>query len=385
MRKVKTFKDFDFDNKRVLFRADFNVPLDENLKIRDSSRINRTLPTLKCLLEGGAAVTLCSHLGRPKGEVKPEFSLKPVFHYLKEVLPQNKIFFAEEYIPHEKVTTLPGPSQVLLLENLRFHKGETKNHEDFAKELAKFGELFVLDAFGTAHRAHASTFGVQQFLPSAVGMLVEKEVIFLEEVVNSQTKPFIAILGGAKISGKIDVIENLLPRVDKILIGGGMAYTFLKAQGKEIGKSLLEDEKITLAANLLKSGKIEIPSDHVVSSSPDNKDAVTCTEIPSDKMALDIGPETLKEFKKYIKDASLIFWNGPVGFFEKEPFGKGTEEIARAIAGAKGKSVVGGGDSVAAIEKYGITEGFDHLSTGGGASLEYVEGKTLPALEKLYI
>jgi phosphoglycerate kinase len=383
-------------DKRVLVRVDFNVPLDENLNVTDDIRIVSSLPTIKKIISDGGKAILMSHLGRPKGKVNPKYSLKPAAEKLGEHL-GKKVILAPDCIGDE-VKNIVGnmkPGDVVLLENLRFHVEEEKNNPDFAKQLAGLGDVYINDAFGSAHRAHASTEGVTKYIEKcAAGFLMQKELEYLGAAVASPKKPYCAILGGAKISGKIDVINNLLDKVDSMLIGGGMAFTFFKAQGKEIGKSLLEVEKLDLAKELIekvknKKVKFLLPVDVIVASEFNNEspsEIVDINGITSVKMGLDIGPETVKLFKEEIMKSKTIVWNGPMGVFEMPNFAKGTFEIAKALAEATSNgaiTVIGGGDSAAAIAKAGLEDKVSHVSTGGGASLEFLEGKTLPGVEAL--
>jgi phosphoglycerate kinase len=388
--------DIDLKNKHVLVRVDFNVPLDENLNVTDDIRIVSSLPTIKKIISDGGKAVLMSHLGRPKGKVNPKYSLKPAAEKLSEHL-GNKVLLAPDCIGDEvkKIVNDMKPGDVVLLENLRFHEEEEKNNSDFAKQLAQLGDVYVNDAFGSAHRAHASTEGVTKFInKSAAGYLMQKELEYLGSAVSSPKKPYCAILGGAKISGKIDVINNLLDKVDSMLIGGGMAFTFFKAQGKEIGKSLLEEEKLPLAKELLEKVKkmdvrFLLPVDVIVADEFNNdakSETVSIDNITSGKMGLDIGPETTKLFKEEIMKSKTIIWNGPMGVFEMPNFAKGTFEIAEALAEATENgavTVVGGGDSAAAVAKAGLEEKVSHVSTGGGASLEFLEGKILPGVAAL--
>lgn len=386
----KTLKDISPKGKRVLVRVDYNVPLTEDLKVSDDKRITAAMPTVKYLLEQGARVILCSHLGRPKGKVVPEMSLRPVYERLKELLPDTNIYFADDCISDEakRIASSLKDGEALLLENLRFYPEEEKNDRDFAKRLANLAELYVSDAFGTVHRAHASTAGVAEFLPSACGFLIEKELRFLEGAVSNPERPFVAILGGAKVKDKIGVIKNLLTKCDTLLIGGGMAYTFFKAMGCEIGKSLLDEENIDLAKQLMDDAKARgvkllLPVDTVVAPEFD-KDAphktVKSTEIPADMMGMDIGEETREIFAKEIVNAKTVIWNGPMGVFEFPEFAKGTEAVAKACAECEGTTIIGGGDSASAVKKLGFAAKMSHVSTGGGASLEYLEGKVLPGI-----
>lgn len=388
----KTLKDLNVAGKKVLVRVDFNVPFSkENPKeITDDSRIVAALPTIKYLLENKAKVILMSHLGRPKGEAKPEFSLEPVAERLAELLEGVEVKFldsdvvVDDHVKEEVAKLEEG--QVALLQNTRYRKEETKNGEDFAKELASLADLYVNDAFGTSHRAHASNVGVSALLPSALGFLVQKEVEIMGGALEKPQRPFVAILGGAKVSDKIGVIENLIKKVDRILIGGGMAYTFLKAQGQEIGKSLLEEDKMDLALDLIKKAKdnnveLLLPVDFVVSPEfSENAKGTVMDEIPADQEALDIGPKTVELFVSKIKDAKTVVWNGPMGVFEFPEFAKGTNAIAKALKEADATTIVGGGDSALAVEKAGYKDDITHVSTGGGASLELLEGKELPGI-----
>jgi len=386
-----TLKDVDFKNKRVLVRADFNVPQDASLNITDDTRIRATLPTLKYILEHGAKkLVLMSHLGRPDGKVVAKYSLKPVAARLKELLGQDVLFLNDCVGDNIKSDIDKAKEKVVLLENLRFHPEEEANDPRFAKQLAFLADIFVNDAFGTAHRAHASTEGVTHFLQSVAGLLLEKEIKYLGDAVGNPQKPFMVILGGAKVSDKIGVIENLLPKCDAIIVGGGMAYTFLKAQGKQIGNSKLEKEKLELAKSILDKAKqlnkeILLPIDNVV---VDNIDAKAKTEIvgeniPDGKIAVDIGPKTIKLFEDKLKSAKTIVWNGPVGIFEMDAFSKGTQALANFIGGLKCVSIIGGGDTAAAIAKFKLEDKMSHISTGGGASLEFLEGKNLPGIAAL--
>jgi len=389
----KSVKDVEARGKRVLVRADFNVPLDElGQRITDDTRITASLPTIEYLIQEGARVILASHLGRPKGKVNPKYSLAPVAKRLSELLGQDVPLVGDCVgdIAMEAVSKLQD-GQVLLLENVRFHAEEEKNDPAFARELASLAELFVNDAFGTAHRAHASTEGVTHYIPAVAGLLMQKEVEFMGNALERPERPFVAIIGGAKVSDKIGVIENLLEKVDALIIGGGMANTFLKAQGFKVGKSLLEEEKVKLAKQLIEIAKgkgveLELPIDVVVASAF-AEDAphhtVRVSEIKEGEMALDIGPASAERFAALISTARTVIWNGPMGVFEMAAFAKGTERVAQAVANCQGITIVGGGDSVAAVEKIGVAEQMTHISTGGGASLEFLEGKVLPGVEAL--
>ncbi len=388
-----TPKDLDLERKIVFLRVDFNVPLDEECEIRDDSRIKAALPTINYLIEQKARVVVASHLGRPKGEYIPEFSLKPVAERLSELIPQN-VILAPDVIGEEvlKLKKELKEDQTLLLENLRFHKGETANDSSFAQLLAQEVDYYVNDAFGASHRLHASVVGIVQYVEkSAAGFLLKKEVDYLSKAVHSPPKPYVAILGGAKVSDKIPVIENLLNKADSILIGGAMAYTFFKAQGYEVGRSLVEEDKIELARLLLDRAQEEkvnfyLPSDHLVAAEKDSDAEVKTLDsppLPSDLMGLDIGPKTIKKYSEIIAKAKTIFWNGPMGVFEIDKFSQGTMKIAEAVANSEALSIVGGGDSVAAVYKAGVSEKISHISTGGGASLEFMANETLPGIEVL--
>lgn len=384
----KTVENVDVSGKRVLVRCDFNVPLDAG-QITDDRRITEALPTIKYLLDHHAAVILASHLGRPKGGPSPEFSLRPVAERLSELL-SRPVKLLPDCIGPEVAEACAGakPGDVLLLENVRFHKEEEANDPEFAKQLASLADVYVNDAFGTAHRAHASTEGVAHILPGVAGFLIRKELQYLGKALHSPEHPFIAIMGGAKVKDKIEVIENLLPKVDKLLLGGGMIFTFYKAQGKEIGKSLLDEGNVEYAMRLLgdNPGKIVLPTDIVVASelSADAAtDVVSVDAIPVDKIGADIGPETQKAYTDLIMGAKLVVWNGPMGVFEMKPFEAGTRTVAEALAKSSATSIVGGGDSAAAVEKFGVADQMSHVSTGGGASLEFLEGKELPGIAAL--
>lgn len=392
----KTIDDLELKDKKVLVRVDFNVPLDDDLNVTDDTRIVESLPTIKKIIKDGGKAILMSHLGRPKGKRDEKFSLKPAAEKLSELL-GKEVKLAPDCVGDEteKMVNEMQDGDVLLLENLRFHEGETKNDENFAKQLAAFGDVYINDAFGSAHRAHASTEGVTKFIDeSAAGYLMEKELEYLGKSLSDPERPYCAILGGAKISGKIDVIENLLSKVDVLIIGGGMAFTFFKAEGKEIGKSLLEEEKIDLAKDVLEkiksSGiKFYLPVDVVAAEEFDNNSAsevVDIDSIPENKMGLDIGPQTIKLFTEEIMKSKTIVWNGPMGVFEMDNFAEGTFAVAKTLADATDKgavTVIGGGDSAAAISKAGLKDKVSHVSTGGGASLEFLEGKELPGVAAL--
>ncbi len=389
----KTVKDIDVKNKKVLVRCDFNVPQDENGNITDNRRIVASLKTIEYLLENGAKVILCSHLGRPKGERNEKYSLKPVAKELsrllgKEVKMSNDVIGEET----EKLVNELQPGEAILLENLRFHAEEEKNDKEFSKKLASLADIYVNDAFGTAHRAHASTVGVTEFLPAVSGFLLEKEIVFLNNALENPKRPFVAILGGKKVSDKISVIESLLEKVDSLIIGGGMAYTFLKAQGYEVGTSLCEDDKLELARKLLEKAKANnvqllLPVDiHVAKEFNETSEDmyVKSTEIPSDYMGLDAGPESVKLYKEVLRNAKTVVWNGPLGVFEMNKFATATNQIAEELSKLTDCiTIIGGGDSSAAVEKAGLSDKMTHISTGGGASLELLEGKVLPGLAAL--
>ena len=388
MFSKKTIKDVDVKGKKVLVRVDFNVPIKDGA-VADDTRVQAALPTIKYLLDGGAGLVLCSHLGRPKGEAKPEFSLKPVAEHLAKVLGQD-VAFAEDCIGPvaEAAAAKVQPGDVLVLENTRYHKGEKKNDPEMAEQLGKLADMFVNDAFGTAHRAHASTEGVTHYLPAVGGLLMEKEIQYLGQAIAEPKRPFVTILGGAKISDKIGVIENLLDVADQILIGGGMANTFFKAQGYPVGDSLVEEEAIETAKELLAKGgsKLRLPVDVVLADAFDNDAASKVMQmgpVEDGWRILDIGPETVKQYGKVAGGAGTVVWNGPMGVFEMPNFAKGTFGVAEAIADSDAVSIIGGGDSAAAINKSGLADKITHISTGGGASLEMLEGKTLPGLAAL--
>ena len=388
----KTVRDLDVDGKKVLVRVDFNVPLNDKGEITDDTRITASLPTIQYLLEQKAAVILMAHLGRPKGQVKPELSLAPVANHLGKLL-GKKILFAPDCVGEaaQAAASKLKPGHILLLENLRFHKEEEKNDMEFAEKLASLADLYVNDGFGVSHRAHASVEGVTHFLPAAAGFLLEKEIQYVGQAVTNPLHPFVAIIGGAKVSDKIGVISNLLDKVDTLLIGGGMANTFLAAQGYKMGKSLVEEDKLDLAKELLakaKKNKVNmlLPTDLVMAAAfaPDAEHVTEKVKnLNQAYMALDIGAETSKAYAEALADAKMIVWNGPMGVFEMDAFCKGTEAVAKAVAKSRATSIVGGGDSVAAIEKLGLAKRITHISTGGGASLEYLEGKVLPGVAAL--
>ncbi len=385
----KNVEDIEVKGKKVIVRCDFNVPQDENGNITDDKRIVASLPTIQYLLQQGAAVILCSHLGRPKGEFKMKFSLKPVAERLSQLLGQE-VKMAEDVIgPSAKALAAQvQPGQAILLENVRFHKEEEKNDPAFAKELASMAEIFVNDAFGTAHRAHASTAGIADYLPAVCGYLINKEISIMGKALSNPARPFVAILGGAKVSDKIGVINNLIEKCDTIIIGGGMSYTFLKSQGKRIGTSLCEEEKLDLAKGLLEKAQakgvsILLPEDTVCAkefAADAQPYTFTAGELPDDMMGLDIGSKTIEKFSQALKSAGTVVWNGPMGVFEFDAFAVGTKAIAKAISESQAVSIIGGGDSAAAVEKLGYADKMTHISTGGGASLEFLEGLELPGI-----
>jgi len=392
----RVITDLEVKSKRVIVRVDFNVPMSktEEGKITDNARIVAALPTIKYLIENNAKVILLSHLGRPKGEAKKEFSLEPVAKELSKLLNKEVKFLQSNLVVDNNVKNEVlklKDREVVLLENTRFRNEETKNIDDFSKELAELGELYINDAFGTSHRAHCSNVGLCKFLPSAVGFLVEKEISIMGKALSNPERPFVAILGGAKVSDKITVIENLIEKVDSIIIGGGMAFTFLKSLGYSVGKSLLEEDKVELAKDLIekaksKNVKILLPKDVVVSKEFSNDSefkTVNIDSIEDDYMGLDIGEKTVKLFSDKIKSSKTVVWNGPMGVFEMSNFAKGTFEIAKAIAETDSISIIGGGDSAAAAEKSGYKDKITHISTGGGASLEFLEGKILPGIDSI--
>lgn len=388
----KTVKDIDLKGKKVLVRCDFNVPMDEEKNITDNTRIVAALPTIKYLLENNCAVILCSHLGRPKGEFKTEFSLKPVAKELSKLL-DKEVIMAQDVVGEDasqKAAKLQQ-GEIMILENVRFHREETDNEPEFAKKLADMAEIYVNDAFGAAHRAHASTAGVAAYLPAVSGFLIEKELKFLGNALNNPKRPFVAILGGAKVSDKIGVIDSLLEKVDTLIIGGGMAYTFFKAQGYEVGNSICELDKLDLAKSLMekaksKGVKLMLPIDTKIGKEfkPDTESkTVVWTEIPQDWEGFDIGEKTIKMFEEEIRKAKTVVWNGPVGLFEFDQFAIGTNSIARVLSQIDATTIIGGGDSAAAVKKAGLEDKMTHISTGGGASLEFLEGKKLPGIECL--
>lgn len=388
----KSLKDVDIRGKRVLMRVDFNVPLDDKLNITDDARIKAAIPTIKYALDNNAKVILMSHLGRPKGKPSAQFSLRPVSERLSRLL-KKKVQMLGDCVGENVKKAVAGMKEgdVALLENLRFHKEEEENDGNFAKELAGLGDVFVNDAFGTCHRAHASTEGVTKFLPSVAGFLVEKEITYFDRATRDPEKPVCLILGGAKVSDKIGVIENMLPKIDFLLIGGAMAYTFLKSRAfKGVGKSKVEEDKVSLASEIFDKARdnnvgVLLPDDDVVAQSIDKsaRAKIVKESIPDGWIGLDIGPRTIKKFCDVIKNCKTVIWNGPLGYFELPQFKKGTEEVARFIAGLKTTSIIGGGDTAAAINELGLAGKMSHISTGGGASLEYLEGKELPGIAAL--
>jgi len=387
----KSVEDLDVGGKRVLVRCDFNVPQDERGEITDDRRIREALKTIRYLMEHDARIILCSHLGRPKGEVNPKYSLKPVAQRLSELL-GVEVKMAEDVVGEsaKNLASNLKDREVMLIENVRYDAREEQNDPEFSKELASLAELYVNDAFGTAHRAHSSTAGVADYLPSAVGFLIKKEIDVMGKALNNPERPFVAILGGKKVSDKISVIENLIDKVDSLIIGGGMSYTFFKAQGKEIGKSICEDDKLDLARELLakaeeKGVRLVLPVDNVVVQEFSNdapSKVVKSNEIPEDYQGVDVGPQTLELYAEVLKDAKTVVWNGPVGVFEFDNFAVGTNKVAEILANLKGATtIIGGGDSSAAVEKGGFADKMTHISTGGGASLEFLEGKVLPGID----
>ena len=388
----KTVRDIDVKGKRVLVRCDFNVPYDENRVITDNRRIVAALPTIKYLIENNAKIILCSHLGRPKGEVKPEFSLDIVAKELSRLL-GKEVVLAKDVVGEDAKAKAAALKEgdVMLLENVRFEPGEEKNDENLSKEFASLAEVYVNDAFGTAHRAHSSTTGVASYLPAVSGFLIEKELNFMGSALENPERPFMAILGGRKVSDKIGVIESLLEKVDVLMIGGAMAYTFFRAMGYTVGNSICEEDKLDLAKELMEKAKAKgvkfmLPIDTKVGkefSKDTESKVVKFSEIPDGWEGFDIGPETIELYSKEIKNAKTVIWNGPVGLFEFDQFAVGTNSIAKILADLDAVTIVGGGDSAAAIEKAGLAEKFTHISTGGGASLEFLEGKKLPGIEAL--
>ncbi len=389
---IKYIDQLDIKEKRVFIRVDFNVAIKDGV-ITDDTRIKKALPTIKYALDQGAKVILASHLGRPKGEKKPEFSMKPVGQRLAELLGKTDIVLPEDCVGGavKKLANELEPGQVMLLENLRFHKQEKNNDEEFAKELASLAQVYINDAFGTCHRAHASTYGMAQFCAEkGAGFLLKTEIENLDKVTASPEKPFVVILGGAKVSDKIGVIENLMNVATSFIIGGGMAYTFLKAKGQDIGQSLFEQDKLHTAKKILERATnrdipIHLPVDNVITNEVSENATSETIEgnIPDNMMGVDIGPKTIAQFEESLNGAKTIFWNGPMGVFEIPAFAKGTTELAKAVAGSGATTVIGGGDSVSAVNKAGVADKITHISTGGGASLEFVEGKELPGIKAL--
>ncbi len=386
----KTIRDIDWAGKRAVMRCDFNVPLDGDV-ITDDIRIRAALPSINYLLENGASVVLMSHLGRPKGEPKPEFSLAPVAKRLAELTGREVKFVASDVVVDDEVKAAAKQlkaGEMMLIENVRYRAGETKNDPEFAKELSELGDIFVQDAFGTAHRAHSSTTGIADYIPAVSGFLIEKELKFLGDAVNDPVRPFAAIMGGAKVKDKIPVITNLLDKVDILIVGGGMSYTFFKAQGYSIGTSLLDEEGLDLAADILRKAeekgvKFMLPVDVVAADEFANDsphDTYPVNAIPDNRMGLDIGAETIKLFTDTLRTAKTVVWNGPMGVFEMDNFAVGTKAIAECLAEIDATTVIGGGDSAAAVAKFGLGDKMTHISTGGGASLEFLEGKELPGI-----
>jgi phosphoglycerate kinase len=390
LNKMKTVDQIDVTGKTVFLRADFNVPIDAKGDITDDTRIRATIPTIKNIIERDGKLVIASHLGRPKGKPEEKYSLLPCADQLSLIL-KKKVTFVDNCLGDgvKKLIKEMDDGDVMLLENTRFHSEEEKNDDQFSNQLANGYDIYINDAFGTLHRAHASTVGmVKYFKVKGIGLLVKKELEYLNPLLDRPERPFTLILGGAKVSDKIAILENLVKRADKILVGGGMAYTFLKSEGHEIGKSLFEEAKESRAARIIEDARARkcefiLPKDHVVADKLEAgvKSKVVKKDIPKEMMGLDIGPETIEEFKRAISESKTIFWNGPLGAFETEPFNKGTFEIAKAVASLKGKTIVGGGDSVSALTEVGCEKKVSHVSTGGGATLEFLEGKILPGLE----
>lgn len=385
----KTLLDIDVYGKKVLLRVDYNVPIKDG-KISDDTRIVESLDTIKYLLDKGASIIIMSHLGRPDGEVVKKYSLRPVYNRLQTLLPNVKIVMAKDVVGDDAVKKASKlkMGEILLLENTRFEKGEEENDNEFCKCLANLGDIYVNDAFGTAHRKHASTYGVGKLLPSAIGFLIERELSAINGAIENKKRPFVAIIGGAKVGDKLGIVEKMCDIADTIIIGGGMAYTFLKAMGYKMGESIVDKEKIELARNILfksneREVKILLPCDHIVGKSIDDKEGVyiRTINIPDGYMGLDIGKQTIKQYTKAIKKARTVIWNGPMGVFENDAFSEGTYKIAKAVAKCKGVTIVGGGDSVNAIKNMGFEKKISHISTGGGASLKLFEGKILPGVD----
>lgn len=387
----KTVRDIELKGKKVFLRCDFNVPLDDDRNITDDRRIQAALPTVQYLMEQGARTVIASHLGRPKGKPDMKYSLAPVAERLSELLGQQVQFVSEPEVTGPGVKQAAeelAPGSVLLIENVRFRPEETENDPAFSSELAALGEVFVNDAFGTAHRAHCSTAGIAEYLPAVSGFLMEKEIRFFENLLQSPAHPFTAVLGGSKVSDKIPLIENLLDKVDTILVGGGMAYTFLKAKGYETGSSLLDEESLELAANIMKKADeagvtFLIPKDSLCAPEFKNdspSEVYSSENMPQGQMGLDIGPATMEQYRKVIMDSATVVWNGPMGVFEMDQFAGGTKAVAQAMNDTEAVTVIGGGDSAAAVRKFDLEDGISHISTGGGASLEYLEGKVLPGV-----
>lgn len=394
MFNKKTIEELEIRDKKVLVRCDFNVPIDDEGNITDDIRIRSAMPTIEYILNNGGSVILMSHLGRPKGKPDPKYSLKPVAEGIAQLIGKEVKFADDNLVVGETTKNLAKElkqGEILLLQNMRYRKEEEENDENFSKELALLGDIYVNDAFGTAHRAHSSTAGIAAFLPSAMGYLIEKELKIMGEALKAPEKPFIAILGGAKVSDKIGVIENLIDKVDALIIGGGMVYTFLKAKGYEVGQSLLEADKIDLAVDLIKKAKgknveLLLPIDIVVAkkfASDTEYWTVDIDSIPETMMGMDIGEKTIELFAKKIEEAKTIIWNGPMGVFEMPAFVEGTKKIAQAMADSDAVTIIGGGDSAAAVEKLGFADRMTHISTGGGASLEFLEGKILSGIDVL--
>lgn len=392
MINKKSIRDAELSGQRVIMRVDFNVPLDKEGNITDDTRIRAALPSIEHILKQNTKLILMSHLGRPKGQVSEELRLTPVGKRLSELL-SKEVIITRDSIGEETKKIISGmqTGDVALLENLRFYKEEENNDDGFAKALAEYADVYVNDAFGTAHRAHASTEGIAHHLPGLAGFLMEKEISFLGKLLYDPEKPYAAIIGGAKVSTKIGVLEKLLEKVDVLIIGGGMSYTFLKAKGFEVGHSLMETEKVSLAFELIKKAderevKLLLPDDHLVADKVEETARVKTVDtnaIPPDMIGVDIGPKTVRAYKKEIKQAKTVLWNGPMGIFEIEKFARGTNQIANVLASSKATTVVGGGDSVAAVNKFKLAESISHVSTGGGASLEFLEGKDLPGIQAL--